>query len=146
MGQGQSILQIMFIGGEIAANVKHEVIVAGPKLGGYPGEGDSSILFFWYSQEYIDWGLVDNKAELLKAIGRGYNVPCRMRVRYAVDCECECNGKSLHEWSEYSDWTYIYGSLKWDALGGRPYCECGKGLGRFYNRQKSLHENTCNLD
>ena len=115
-------------------------------MGGYPGEGESSTLFFWYSQEYIDWGLVDNKDELLKAIGRGYNVPCRMRVRYAVDCECECNGKSLHEWSEYSDWTYIYGSLKWDVLGGRPYCECGKGLGRFYNRQKSLYENACNLD
>ena len=116
MGQGQSRLQIMFIGGEIAANVKHEIIVAGPKMGGYPGEGDSSTLFFWYSQEYIDWGLVDNKAELLKAIGRGYNVPCRMRVRYAVDCECECNGKSLHEWSEYSDWTYIW-KLEMGCIG-----------------------------
>ena len=131
---------------EVAATVKYEIIVAGPKFGGYPGEGDSSTLFFWYSQEYIDWGLVDNKNELLKAIGKGYDIPCRMSVRYAVDCECECNGKSLHEWSEYSDWTYIYGMLKWDALGGRPYCECGKEIGRFYNRQKPLYENACKLD
>jgi RHS repeat-associated protein len=131
---------------EVAATVKNEIIVAGPKFGGYPGVGDSSTLFFWYSQEYIDWGLVDNKNELLKAIGKGYDIPCRMSVRYAVDCECECNGKSLHEWSEYSDWTYIYGMLKWYALGGRPYCECGKEIGRFYNRQKPLYENACKLD
>jgi len=69
-----------------------------------------------------------------------------MSVRYAVDCECECNGKPLHKWSEYSDWTYIYGTLRWDALGGHPYCECGKGMGRFNNRNKPLYKNACKLD
>jgi RHS repeat-associated protein len=106
---------------EVAATVKYEIIVAGPKFGGYPGEGDSSTLFFWYSQEYIDWGLVDNKNELLKAIGKGYDIPCRMSVRYAVDCECECNGKSLHEWSEYSIghiyiWNVEMGCIGWSSI------------------------------
>jgi len=130
---------------DIDAVVKLELEVAGPKLYGYPGQGDSSTLFYYHFKSYVTWNDAQNKEELKYAIKRGFFVLCRMKVYYLVNCECACGNDVLHAWSEIYDSTYLYGKLGWYELAGRPFCDCMGTSNVFFTMQRDKHADACQL-
>ena len=130
---------------DVAGRTTVEINVAGPKLFGYPGEGDSGTLISHSYDSWITWGLVNNKTEIIRAMRNGYKVSCRRKYEYVVQCACYCGKEKKHDWEERYDTTYFYGRLGWDDLAGRPYCEC-KDMKGFRNQQKQKYwSRACSL-